>query len=73
MEGSTQASRSLNPASYIGDGNPGQYGGGTYSGGSGNDPTVEDWENIFGPASRDIKVDHQRHKRHCILALPVSH
>ena len=73
MEGSTQASRSLNDASYVpGGGNPGPYGGGTYTGGSGNDPTVEDWENIFGPASRDIKVDNQRHKRHQRWHLPAA-
>jgi hypothetical protein len=23
-----------------------------------------DWENIFGPAGRDVKLDHQRQKRH---------
>ena len=69
MEGRTQDSRSFTDPVYIGDGNPGALGGGTYTGQS-NEPTVEDWENIFGPAARDIKPDYQRHKRHQRWHLP---
>jgi len=46
MEGSTHNSRSLAQPSYIGDGNPGPYGGGTLTGQS-LDPMVEDYMNIF--------------------------
>lgn len=69
MEGRTQESRSYVDPTYIGDGNPGAQGGGTYTGQS-SDPTVQDWENIFGPAARDIKPDYQRHKRHQRWHLP---
>jgi hypothetical protein len=64
MEGRTQASRSINEPGYIpGNGNPGPHGGGTYTGTS-LEPLAADWENIFGPAGRDVKLDHQRQKRH---------
>lgn len=55
--------------SYIGDGNMGPYGGGTLTGQS-LDPMVEDYMNIFGPAGRDVKLDHQRHRRMGRLHLP---
>ena len=44
-------------------------GGGTYTGQS-NQPLESDWENIFGPAGRDVKSDNQRHKRHQRWHLP---
>jgi hypothetical protein len=44
-------------------------GGGTYTGQS-NEPTLQEWENVFGPAAREIKPDYQRHKRHQRLHLP---
>ena len=69
MEGRTQESRSMANPSYIGDGNMGPYGGGTYTGNS-LDPQIGDYENIFGPAGRDVKLDHQRHKRQSRLHLP---
>ena len=70
MEGRTQASRSIAEPSYIpGNGNPGTLGGGTYTGSS-LEPLQADWENIFGPAGRDVKLDHQRHKRHQRWHLP---
>jgi hypothetical protein len=70
MEGRTQASRSIAEPSYIpGNGNPGPHGGGTYTGTS-LEPLQADWENIFGPAGRDVKLDHQRHKRHQRWHLP---
>ena len=70
MEGRTQASRGIPEPSYIpGNGNPGPLGGGTYTGTS-LEPLQADWENIFGPAGRDVKLDHQRHKRHQRWHLP---
>ena len=63
-EGSTHASRSLPlSTSYIPDGDPGPYGGGTYTNNP-TDPTIRDWENIFGPSARDIKDDLQKYKRY---------
>ena len=69
MEGRTNESRSMTNPSYIGDGNMGPYGGGSYTGQS-MDPQIADYENIFGPAGRDVKIDHQRHKRQSRLHLP---
>ena len=69
MEGRTQESRSMTNPSYIVDGNPGPYGGGTLTGTS-MEPTIEDYENVFGPAARNIKEDSQRNKRHQRLHLP---
>ena len=43
--------------------------GGTYTGTS-TQPTMEQWENIFGPAGRDIKTDQQGNKRHQRWHLP---
>jgi hypothetical protein len=72
MEGRTQTSRAFNdPSSIPGNGNPGPMGGGTYTGTS-LEPLQADWENIFGPAGRDVKLDHQRHKRHQRWHLPDS-
>ena len=34
------------------------------------DPMIEDYANIFGPAGRDVKIDHQRHKRQSRKHLP---
>jgi hypothetical protein len=66
--------RSLNTYDYVpGGGDPGRVGGGTYTNprGDGNrDPTIQDYENIFGPAARDIKMDMQRNKRHARWHLP---
>ena len=70
MEGRTQASRSIADPSYLpGNGNAGPYGGGTYTGTS-LEPLQADWENIFGPAGRDVKVDPQRLKKHQRWHLP---
>lgn len=68
-EGSTHALRSANEAEYLKTGNPGMVGGGTYTGTS-TEPTLAQYENIFGPAGRDIKLDQQRHKRHQRWHLP---
>lgn len=55
--------------SYIVDGNPGPYGGGTLTG-TATEPTIQDYENIFGPSARNIKEDHQKNKRHQRWHLP---
>jgi len=70
--GSTMANRSNavgNTPSYLVDGDPGREGGGTYTGTS-TEPTIQDYENIFGPSARDIKQDLQRFKRHGRWHLP---
>ena len=70
MDGRTQASRAIAEPSYLaGNGNPGLIGGGTYTG-TGSDAMQADWESIFGPAGRDVKVDEQRNKRRQRLHLP---
>lgn len=68
-EGSTHALRSATDAEYLKTGNPGMVGGGTYTGTS-TEPSLAQYENIFGPAGRDIKIDQQRHKRHQRWHLP---
>jgi hypothetical protein len=70
MEGTNQVLRSVPAPSYLpGNGNAGIHGGGTYTGNS-LEPQIGDWENIFGPAGRDVKTDQQRHKRHQRWHLP---
>jgi hypothetical protein len=57
------------PHAYLPNGNPGPNGGGTYNGTETN--TIQaDYENVFGPAARDIKFDPQRQKRHQRWHLP---
>tara|TARA_Y100000389_G_scaffold192889_1_gene220954 strand:- start:41431 stop:45861 length:4431 start_codon:yes stop_codon:yes gene_type:complete len=68
-EGQSHENRSIANPMYLRTGDPGMSGGGTYTG-SNTQPTLEQYENIFGPAARDIKVDHQRHKRHQRWHLP---
>jgi hypothetical protein len=55
--------------SYLPNGEGSMNGGGTYTG---NDvePTIQDYENFFGPSARDIKTDLQRFKRHGRWHLP---
>ena len=61
-EGSSHALRSQLDLSYMPSINPGPHGGGTYT--SNNlKPSIQDYENFFGPAARDIKEDSQRDKR----------
>ena len=70
MEGiSNKAERDSGGPSYLMSADPGNSGGGTYSGNS-QQPTLEQYESIFGPAGRDVKVDSQRHKRHQRWHLP---
>jgi hypothetical protein len=68
-EGSDQADRSRVQPAYLLTGDPGYNGGGTVQGA---DPStmMRQYENVFGPAVRDIKWDSQRHKRHQRWHLP---
>ena len=55
--------------SYLPSGDTGREGGGTYTG-QATEPTIQDYENFFGPSARDIKTDLQRFKRHGRWHLP---
>ena len=68
-EGGPHALRSQVEPAYLGTADPGYNGGGTVLA---NDPQrmMSNYENIFGPAVRDIKWDEQRHKRHQRWHLP---
>jgi hypothetical protein len=72
LGGESEMSRQISAPSYIGNGDPGRSGGGTYMNphSDRNDPTIQDYENIFGPAARDVKLDLQRNKRHARWHLP---
>lgn len=70
MEGSTHhAMDNAAPGQYLPNGNPGPYGGGTI-GPTDTTALQADYENVFGPAARDIKFDPQRQKRHQRWHLP---
>lgn len=68
-EGRSHDLRSQMAPAYLGTADPGYNGGGTVQAG---DPgsMMANYENIFGPAVRDIKWDQQRHKRHQRWHLP---
>lgn len=68
----SNAARAIPDAAYIMDGDPGMAGGGTYTSPADEkrDPTIQDWENIFGPAGRDVKLDYQRNKKRSRWHLP---
>lgn len=68
-QGQPHALRSRVEPAYMGTADPGYNGGGTVMA---NDPhsMMTNYENIFGPAVRDIKWDEQRHKRHQRWHLP---
>ena len=68
-EGSTQALRSSIEPSYLGTGDPGYTGGGTLRSND-TEGMYQAYENVFGPAARDIKFDTQRQKRHQRWHLP---
>ena len=55
--------------SYMPTADPGRQGGGTYTS-QATEPTITDYENVFGPSARDIKTDLQRYKRHGRWHLP---
>ena len=69
MEGTALANHTDAPTSYISNLDPGRFGGGTFTGQQ-VEPTLEAYENIFGPSARDIKQDLQRFKRHGRWHLP---
>ena len=73
MEGSGSRNNLQNAVgmspSYMIDGDPGRSGGNTYTA-QGVEPTLQDYENVFGPSARDIKQDLQRFKRHGRWHLP---
>jgi hypothetical protein len=48
---------------------PGNNGGGALMASS-SQPSVDDFEDLFGPAGRDVRQDPQRHKRHQRWHLP---
>ena len=61
MEGTID--RSAVAPAYLSTADPGQSGGGTtYSGDL--QSLMVGYENVFGPAAREIKFDSQRHKLH---------
>ena len=69
MEGELQANRGIAEPTYLTSGDPGMKGGGTLASVE-TGPSLEQYENIFGPVARDIKQDSQRHKRHQRWHLP---
>lgn len=71
-EGTSAQVKEIPGASYIGNGDGGMNGGGTYTDPytDKKNPTIADYENIFGPAARDVKLDLQRNKRHARWHLP---
>ena len=69
MQGSRHDSRGQGEPSYMPTIDPGRHGGGTYTAQS-TEPTLQDYENVFGPSARDIKTDLQRFKRHGRWHLP---
>ena len=66
----SQVARELGNTSYLPSGGDMHASGGGTQTTPGQNPTVEDYENIFGPAARDIKLDSQRHRRHQRYHLP---
>lgn len=69
-EGGPHSGREIpSSSSYIPDGDPGRFGGGTYTNYA-TEPTIKDYENVFGPSARDIKDDLQKYKRHGRWHLP---
>jgi hypothetical protein len=69
MEGQPHALASLAEPAYLTTGDPGNSGGGTLQ--SYDTQRLQaGYENVFGPAAREIKWDSQRHKRHQRWHLP---
>lgn len=68
MEGTSEPGKSVS-TSFLPNGDPGTTGGGTYNGVS-SDPSIQDYENVFGPAARDIKQDPERNRRRQRWHLP---
>ena len=68
-EGMDHADRSRVEPGYLLTADPGYKGGGTTNSGD-TEAMMSNYENVFGPAARDIKWDNQRHKRHQRWHLP---
>ena len=68
-EGMDHADRSRVEPGYLLTADPGYKGGGTTNSGD-TQAMMSSYENVFGPAARDIKWDNQRHKRHQRWHLP---
>jgi hypothetical protein len=71
MEGESQTTRLARDSQYLQDGT-GNVGGNTYSGPTSTQNLMQQYESLFGPAGRDIKLDSQRNKRHQRWHLPDS-
>lgn len=69
MEGMRQDDRSRVEPAYLTTADPGTSGGGTSMSGD-TQQMMSSYENVFGPAAREIKWDSQRHKRHQRWHLP---
>ena len=70
-EGTTQAGRSLPLSSnYLPNSEFNSNSGGKTYTSHQTEPTIADYENVFGPSARDIKDDLQRYKRHGRWHLP---
>ncbi|KAJ1482400.1 hypothetical protein T484DRAFT_1747615 [Baffinella frigidus] len=67
--GASHENRSTEGAGLLPTNDPGNQGGGAFMGTS-TTPTQNDFENLFGPAGRDVRLDEQRHKRHQRWHLP---
>ena len=71
MEGESQSTRVARDSHYLQDAT-GNVAGNTYSGPTSTDNLMQQYESLFGPAGRDIKLDSQRNKRHQRWHLPDS-
>ena len=69
--GSLHADRSAVEPAFLLSGDIGYSGGGTTNSGE-TQAMMSNYENVFGPAARDIKWDAQRHKRHQRWHLPEA-
>lgn len=69
MQGSTFAQKEAAGPTYLPSGDPGPNNGGTNTGSS-LQPSIADYENFFGPAGRDVKIDPMRAKRRQRWHLP---
>ena len=67
--GSTHTVRSENAPNLLPNSDPGNNGSGGLMATS-STPSVNDYEDLFGPAGREVKQDPQRHKRHQRWHLP---
>jgi hypothetical protein len=69
-EGTSLASKQMNQtSSFLPNAELDRFGGGTYTSQSA-EPTIRDYENVFGPSAREMKDDPQKYKRHGRWHLP---